>query len=143
MTLDLFNVDFSEIKDPEPVAPGEYVAEVVAATPGTSKAGHAKIDLQWKIIGSEEDNRRVFSNLSWHPNALQVTKGILIGLGFPTDFSGGIDPEDLVGESAVIVVAVEQSDQINPNTQELYAPRAVVKRVKKLDQANVDVDDLI
>lgn len=143
MSLDLFDIDFSDIPDQAPLPAGMYAAEVVAATPGQSKSGNPKVDLQWRIMSGEFENRRVFSHLSLHPNALGVTKAMLLALGFPKDFAGVLDTEDLIGRSASIVVAVEASTQINPETNEPYPPRAVVKRVKPLQMGDADLDDLI
>jgi len=124
-----FVIDFGEIAGFEPVPEGVYDAEIVQAIPGMSKSNNPKITLQWRVLSGDEENRRIFQDLSFHPKALFATKAVLIGLGFDSNFQGEIDPEELIGLNAELVVAVETSDVINPQTNEPYPPRNVVKKV--------------
>ena len=74
-------------------------------------------------------NRRVFDTISFHENALPYTKEKLKGLGLG-DFSGTVQDlaELLLGHDVVIAVGIQESDQIDPNTNEPYPPRNSVKR---------------
>lgn len=134
-----FEVDFSEIKDLGPVSPGTYNASIVTAKPGMSQTGNPKIDVAWSIVEGEYENRRIFDTLSFHPNALPITKGKLRGIGFPDDFSGGIDPEDLVGVSATLIVTIQKSTAVNPDTGEPYPDRNRISRIIEGDAGDLDM----
>lgn len=134
-----FSIDFSDIEDFEPVPAGVYDAEIIQSKPGKSKAGYPKITLQWRILEGEMENRRIFQDLTFHPKALFATKAVLVGLGFDKEFKGEVDPEELIGLNATINVAVEESEQINPSTNEPYPPRNVVKRVSASDLTASDL----
>ena len=69
-----------------------------------------------------------------------MTKRKLLNLGFPEDFSGEIDPEDLIGVTATLTVSVEKSTQINPETGEPYDPR---NRVSRISGGQVDISSLV
>lgn len=124
-----FVVDFSEIADLGPVPMGTYVASVVTARPGISGSGHPKIDMSWKVEEGEFEGRQIFDTLAFHPKALPMTKRKLLQLGFPEDFSGNIEAEDLIGINATLAVSIRQSAQINPDTGEPYDPRNVINKV--------------
>jgi hypothetical protein len=135
-----FVVDFSDIADLGPVDPGTYVASIVKATPGMSQSGNPKIDVSWKIEEGDYEGRQVFDTLSFHPNALSITKAKLLNMGFPEDFSGAIDPEDLLGITATLTVTIEKSTAINDETGEPYPPR---NRVTRISGGSADLEDLL
>lgn len=135
-----FVVDFSEIADLGPVPQGTYVASVVTARPGVSGSGHPKIDMGWKIEEGDYEGRQVFDTLAFHPKALPMTKRKLLQLGFPEDFSGTIEAEDLIGINASIVVSIRQSQQINPDTGEPYDPRNVINKIAGGD---LDLEEIL
>ena len=62
-----------------PLADGKYCAVVVAAEDGatTSKAGHDYefVNVQFKIVGGGNDNRRVFRNVT---STLTATASLLV-----------------------------------------------------------------
>lgn len=135
-----FSVDFSEIADMGPIPGGVYEASIVSAKPGVSQSGNPKIDIAWKVEEGQYEGRQVFDTLSFHPNALPMTKRKLLNLGFPEDFSGEISAEDLVGTTATITVTIEQSTQINPDTGQPYDPR---NRVSRISGGEVDLESLL
>ncbi len=135
-----FAVDFSNIADLGPIPGGVYEASIVKATPGQSQSGFPKIDTSWKVEEGEFEGRQIFDTLAFHPNALPMTKRKLLNLGFPEDFSGEIDPEDLIGVTATLTVTVEKSTQINPETGEPYADR---NRVGRISGGEVDISSLV
>ena len=137
---DGFVVDFSAIADLGPVPPGTYVASAVTARPGISGSGYPKIDMSWKIEEGEFEGRQVFDTLAFHPKALPMTKRKLLQLGFPDDFSGEIEPEDLIGVNASIHVSIRQSTQINPDTGEPYDPR---NAINKITGGDINLDSVL
>jgi hypothetical protein len=122
-------IDFSDVPDLGPVPNGTYEASVVSAKPGVSNSGYPKIDVAWKVEDGEYEGRQIFDTIAFHPNALPMTKRKLLNMGFPEDFSGEIETEDLLGITAHLVVTVEQSTQINPDTGEPYDPRNKINRI--------------
>jgi len=122
-------IDFSEVQDLQPLPDGQYTATVVSAKEGISQNGNPKIDIQWSVEGGDYDGRRIFDTLTFTAKALFRVKATLKGLGFPENFSGDITAEDLIGKTAVITVTTEQSEGINPTTNEPYGPRNRVKKV--------------
>ncbi len=140
MTEGGFSVDFSEIADLGPIPGGIYEASIVSAKPGQSQSGYPKIDTAWKVEEGDFEGRQVFDTLAFHPNALPMTKRKLLNLGFPEDFTGEIDPEDLIGVTATLTVTKEQSTQINPETGEPYPVR---NRVSRISGGEVDIASLV
>jgi hypothetical protein len=133
------SIDFSEIPSLEPVPAGTYLATIIQADEGESQAGNPKVDLRWKIIGSEFDGRLVFDHLSFAPTALWRTKLFLQAVGYGNGFAGTIEAEDLVGKVANITVAVE-TGRTNPDTGETYPDR---NRIVKVKAAEAGVEDLL
>lgn len=128
-TEDAFFIDFSAVPDLGPLPAGQYDASIVTAKPGMSQSGNPKIDVAWRVEGGEYEGRQIFDTLSWHPNAIAITKKRLRDLGFDENFSGAISPEDLIGISALLTVTIQESDQVNPETGENYEPRNRVSRI--------------
>ena len=124
------SIDFSEVKGLEPIPAGVYLATVHNAEEGESQAGNTKIDLQWIIEEGDHAERIIFDTLVWHPKAMFRIKQTLQAFGYPEDFAGEVIPEELIGQSAMLVVDIEESTQIDPATGEPYPPRNRVKRVK-------------
>lgn len=127
------SIDFSQVQGLEPVEAGTYLASIVSAEEGMSKSGNPKIDVRWKIDESEAEGvagRQIFDTLSFHPDALWRTKLTLQALGFPKDFSGDIEVEDLLSRDATITVSIEDSEQTDPATGEPYPPRNRIMRVR-------------
>lgn len=138
--VDGFVIDFSDIEDFKPVDEGIYEAEIIQAEGAVSKAGFPKISMQWRITEGENENRRIFHDLSFHPKAMFATKAVLMGLGFDDTFKGNVVPEELIGLNAIITVSVESSGAINPQTNEPYPPRNNVKRVQ---QSGASISDML
>jgi hypothetical protein len=125
------SIDFSEVQGLEPVEAGTYEATIVFAEEGMSQSGNPKIDIRWMIEeGQPNEGRQVFDTLSFHQDALWRTKLALQALGFPEDFSGDVETEDLLNASAAITVSIEDSEQIDPTTNEPYPPRNRVMKVR-------------
>lgn len=122
-------INFANVKGLEPIPPDTYMATIVKAEAGVSNAGNEKVDLQWKIDGGDYDGRIVFDSLVFTENSLFRVKNTLLGLGFPKDFKGDIDPESLVGEAAEIVVDIQPGNGTDENG-EPYPARNRVKKVK-------------
>lgn len=107
------SIDFASIKGNEPLPNQKLVAEIKKATPGVSKAGHPKIDVQWSVTETEDGEnigRLLFDTISFAPGAAWRAKQTLQNLGFPEDFSGEIVVEELIGIEACLVVSTEPAN---------------------------------
>jgi hypothetical protein len=125
-------IDFSQVEDLKPIPEGWYLASIVEATPGISQNQNPKIDLRWKVESGEYENRNVFDTLTFTAKAMGRVKSALLALDFPPDFQGEVESDDLVGKTANIMVVIEASDKINPETGEVYPPRNKVKKIKAI-----------
>ena len=128
-------IDFSSVQGLDPIPVGQYAATITEATETTSKAGNAMINLKWKIQGGKFADRMIFDTLVFAPQTLFRAKAALLGLGFPKTFKGSVGPQDLIGKSAQITVDIEASTQLDPDTNEPYAPRNRVKKIRSLASA--------
>lgn len=127
---DGISLDFTAIKGMEPIPTGTKVlATVIVAKAGKSASGFPKIDLTWSIDSGEYEGRQIYDMLSFHQNALGVTKQKLVGMGIDKNFQGKLSPDDLLNLQACITLGIQVSDQVNPNTGELYEPRNKVAKV--------------
>lgn len=133
------SIDFSDIPSLEPIDPGTYPMEIVAAEEGESQTGNPKIDIRWKVLDGKYEGRVVFDNLSFAPNALWRTKLQLQALGWGKEFSGEITGEDLIGRIADVTVSKEIG-RTNPDTGEAYPDR---NRVLKVKPSSLTADDLL
>jgi hypothetical protein len=126
-------IDFSEVKDLEPIPNGAYEAEIVYAQEGMSKSANPKIDLRWKVLTGEYMGRQVFDTMAFHPNALFRVKNTLKSLGWDISKPGAqeISGADLVGLQCIIVVTTDVSSGTDENGDP-YPPRNKVSKTKPL-----------
>jgi hypothetical protein len=123
-------IDFGEVPGIDPIPEGVYQAEIAHAEDAVSKSGNDKIALRWKVTSGEYTDRVIFHDLSFHPNALWRTKQVLLAIGYDAKFSGEIDTEGLLGQTAELIVNIRQSEEVNPDTGEPYDPQNNVVRVR-------------
>jgi hypothetical protein len=131
-------IDFSQVKGLEPIPDGTYEATIVKAEAGLSKKGNPKIDIRWQVE-TEGAVRTVFDTLTFTPEALWRVKNTLLALDFPDDFNGDVEPEDLIGRSALITVVTQKGD-VDPATNEPYPDR---NRVAKVAKRTISASDFI
>ena len=128
-------IKFDEVQGLEPVPAGTYLASVTKATEGISKKDNPKIDLQWTIENEDEpklNGRIIFDTMVFTEKALFRVKQVLEAGGFDEDFDGDVGEEDFLGITAILIVDIESSTQIDEATGEPYPPRNRVKRVKSV-----------
>jgi hypothetical protein len=124
-------IDFSEVKDLEPLPNGQYNCEIVYAQEGTSQNGNPKIDLRWKVLDDEFAGRLIFDTLTFTANALFRVKQALKAVGFPENFSGEVVPADLIGLQATLRVGLDKGST-NADTGEEYPARNRVMKYQLL-----------
>ena len=132
-------IDFGGVSDSNVFPVGEYVMTVAAAVPGVSKKGQPKMDVRFKIeeVPADGDSSLVgrthFETFSFSPNALGITKQRLVALGMSPSFRGGLPEiaETILHATAVVVLGVETSTEIDATTNEPYPPKNRIKRIKR------------
>jgi len=135
------SIDFTQVKSLDPIPNGKYLAEITHAEVGTSQKGNVKIAITWTVIGGEYDGRKVYDNMTFTPDSLWRAKKTLQALGWPKDFSGDVEPEELIGQQAQIAVALDAQHGVDENGDE-YPPRNKVENVKPAEEAGKGVKDL-
>lgn len=130
-------IDFSDVKE-DLVPAGKYLAEMVACKAGKSKAGAAKLDVRWKILTGDYANRQILDNMSLHPNRLVQIKQQLLAMGFDVSGQLRINPTEMIGRTATIVVDIEKSKNDDPETGEKYPDRNRIKGIRKAATQSVD-----
>jgi hypothetical protein len=125
------SINFADVQELKPIPPGKYNATIVKAEEGVSHAGNEKISLQYRIEGGKYDGRIVFDTLTFTPKALFRVKNTLSALGFPSDFKGEVNPDDLVGHSVKVTVDIQPGNGVDENG-EPYPPRNRVKKVSSI-----------
>lgn len=151
---DEFYVDFAEIEEFGTVPAGTYQCSCIHAEKAKSKSGQGKINLRWKIDDvirindAEVDEskligRQILDSLSFHPNALGMTKKRLKAMGLGESFKGRVNVDDLKGAECLLrVVVAFDASKIDPETDEPYPPQNRVKGIKPL-QARRKAEDLL
>lgn len=127
-------IDFSEIREPAPLEPGDYLSTLSAVTyvpkkPNT-KADYVKLEFTISEEGPHE-GRKAFRNLSLSENSLWAFKQAMIALGAdPEDFDGEVDPEEMakerIGSDAVLSIT-QQPDQRDPTGERMTANVARIR----------------
>lgn len=125
-------INFADVQGLEPIPVGVYSATIVEAAEATSKAGNTMINIQWKVSGGKFDGRIIFDQMVFSQKSMYRVKAALLALDFPKNFKGNVNPDELIGKSASLVVEIENSTQVDPDTGEPYPPRNRVRKVKHL-----------
>lgn len=127
-----FATDFTQVKGLDPVPEGWYTAKITDAEEGKSGSGNPKITYTCEIIEGEYTGRKFFDILSFHPDAMFRTAGVLRKLGWDKDFAGEMNAADLVGLVANFRLGIEEA-RTDETSGEEYNARNKVKSVKASD----------
>lgn len=106
----MVKIDFSAVKDFEPVPAGEYEAQFSKGEVTQSKEGKPMVKVQFTVTEEGEfSGRKLFRNYSLQPNALWAIKQDFVKLGVdPDDFGGEVDIAEmcaqLVGADCILTV---------------------------------------
>lgn len=137
-------IKFDDIKTPEPVPAGNYLAEIIHGEEAVSKAGNEMIKLRWQVQmdddgDDEHQGRIVFDNLVFAFSSesdvpLQRIKSCMTACGWDADYDGEVTGEDFVGKVAKIGVGIRQSSGVNEATGEPYPPQNNVRNYKPMTE---------
>lgn len=109
-------IDFSAVKDFEPLPKGEYTAALTKHEFGDSKQGQPKVKVQYTVSDPEEfAGRVIFKDYSLQAKALWVIKKHLVALGAdPDEFAGDVDLDELLerlhGEEAIFDLDLKEGE---------------------------------
>ena len=129
-------INFADIKGPEPVPAGDYILEVMTATPGVSKAGNDKISMRFRIASGPYEGRNVFDNLTFTEASLFRIKQFMVAAGYDPDFEGEVEPEDFVGKvvsASVTIRAATTSDE-----GELYPAQNQIRKYASVEDTTLE-----
>ncbi len=109
MQIDLSNVE--NIEDLRSVPPGEYLCRVVEVRESRSPAGHVRWGLRWEVDAGEWQGRTAcWDSLHWSERGMPRAKFVLQVLGFPVGGKLDIQPQELMGLKAFVVVQPEERE---------------------------------
>lgn len=104
ITLDFTNVSTGFEVLPE----GLYEGKVAKVELRTSKAGDSQyLNFEWDVIDEDGKSRKIWDIASLKPQALWKLKQIMEALGMSTSGSIDLDPEEFVGQSATLQIAID------------------------------------
>lgn len=109
MQIDLTNVE--NIEDLRSVPAGEYPCRVVEVRETRSPAGHVRWGLRWEVDHGEWQGRTAcWDSLHWSERGMPRAKYVLQVLGFPVQGKLEIEPQQLVGLKALVLVQPEERE---------------------------------
>jgi hypothetical protein len=118
------DIAFEDIKGLVLLERGEYHFRVISAQAKLSKAKLPKVTALLQVMGGPQDGGKIFQDFSLAPTAIDRTKTRLVGMGLPENFRGNARriAETIIDMEFYGIVDVRQSNQVNPDTGELYDP---------------------
>lgn len=132
---DGFFIDMESIVTELIPAGTKVFAVIQTAERSTSSAGNPMMKLRWKIEDPNAgnfDGKSVFDTLVWSPNTMEIVKRALIAFGFDQRLKTRVTPDALQGRGCMITIGIQYDEtKIDPNTNEPYEPRNVVKSYKR------------
>lgn len=103
------SLDFTNVSSGFEVLPeGNYDATVAKVEVRNTKSGDSQyLNFEWDVIDENGKERKVWDIASLKPQALWKLKGIMEAFGMITEGSIDLDPEEFVGQSAVLELAID------------------------------------
>lgn len=109
MQIDLSNIE--NVEDLRSVPPGEYPCRVVEVRETRSPSGHLRWGLRWEVDHGEWQGRTAcWDSLHWSERGMPRAKFVLQVLGFPVGGTLDLEPQELVGRRALVMVQPEERE---------------------------------
>lgn len=126
-------IDFESIRGIMCVPRDMYHLKVQGAKPALSKAKLPKIQCMFTVLEGEFEGAKIPQDLSLAPGAIDRTRNHLVGMGLPSNahLSPRAIAEALKEDGGLefwAILDVQKSDQINPDTGEVYDDRNRIVR---------------
>jgi len=137
-------LDVASIAEPVDFKGGWHEATVKSVRPSKSQKGNTVLNVQWSVADTDEDyaGRSVWDAIVFTDDAAWKVKQLFTAIG-QSDFKGKLRANDLIGERAMLKVAMEASTGINPQTGQPWEPRPRVQRYAPLGSAGESLESLI
>lgn len=126
-------IEFEKIRGIMCVPRDVYYLKVTSAKAALSAAKLPKVSCMFTILDGEFEGAKIPQDLSLAPGAIDRTRNHLVGMGLPSNFTGG--PRQIAealkedgGLEFYAILDVQKSDQINPETNEVYDDRNRIVR---------------
>lgn len=116
----MIKLDFSNVTGGnfEPMPAGDYTLEIEKVESKVSKAGNNMLNITYVTVDEgEHKGNKVFDLYVLTEKALWKLKDLFTAIGFDTDGLVDFDPEDLVGQTILANVIVEQNDGYDPQNK--------------------------
>mgnify|MGYP001577571154 FL=1 len=132
MQIDLSTIE--NVEDLRSVPPGEYLCRVVEVRETRSPAGHLRWGLRWEVDRGEWQGRTAcWDSLHWSERGMPRAKFVLQILGFPVSGQLDLQPPQLMGLKALVLVQPEEREDPTSGIRRLmnrvpftgYAPAPV------------------
>ena len=109
MQIDLSTIE--NVEDLRSVPPGEYLCRVVEVRETRSPAGHLRWGLRWEVDRGEWQGRTAcWDSLHWSERGMPRAKFVLQILGFPVSGQLDLQPPQLMGLKALVLVQPEERE---------------------------------
>ena len=134
-----FEINFDEVEELKPVPENTYFLACTSAKAGMSQAKNKKITLQWNIHEGDHEGRSIFDDMVFTKKALFKVKQAMLAMDFPPGFSGGINPDDFVGQTVKAIVTIQPGNGNDPVTGDPYPPRNRIRKYVKLSEDELEL----
>lgn len=109
MQIDLSQVE--NVEDLRSVPAGEYPCRIAEVRETRSAAGHLRWGLRWEVDHGEWQGRTAcWDSLHWSERGMARAKFVLQVLGFPVGGKLELEPQQLVGRRALVLVQPEERE---------------------------------
>jgi hypothetical protein len=97
-----------EVGDYSPLPEGKYPVKVYECEEKQSQAGNETWNIKMEVVEGEFKGKRIFDNITWSDKAFPRTKLVLSRLGLPVKGEIDYQPDDLVDQTAIVEVEIEE-----------------------------------
>jgi hypothetical protein len=109
MQIDLSNVE--NVEDLRSVPAGEYACHIAEVRETRSPSGHLRWGLRWEVDRGEWQGRTAcWDSLHWSERGMPRAKFVLSVLGFPVAGELNLEPQELIGRRALVLVQPEERE---------------------------------
>ena len=109
--LDFSNIEGGEF---EPIPAGDYLVEIEKCEAKTSSSGNDMLTMTFNVVEGDYAGRKIFDNYVLTEKALWKLKSLFVALGEDVDGILEFDPSDLIGQTFLATVSIEESPGYDP-----------------------------
>lgn len=109
--LDFSNIEGGEF---EPIPAGDYLVEIEKCEEKMSSSGNNMLAMTFNVVEGDYAGRKIFDNYVLTEKALWKLKSLFVALGEDVDGILEFDPSDLIGQTFLATVSIEESPGYDP-----------------------------